>query len=95
MPEAEAILRRLDRVLSELLEIRAEVVAQMPVAKGNELDAGDDFAPENLLDTHTASARFGFPRDTVTRWCREGCGVKRGGRWMASVPRLRERINGK
>ena len=83
MPEAEAILRRLDRVLSELLELRSEVAAQMD--KGNGLAVGDDFAPENLLDTVAAAARFGFPRDIVARWCRESCGVKRGGRWMASV----------
>jgi len=55
----------------------------------------DDLADGNLLDTTAAQERFGYPRDTIALWCRQGCGVKRGGRWLASVPRLQRRINGK
>ena len=101
MPDAGTILARVDRLLAEPAELRAEVVA----VSSNDLDdkgvanvdtpCADDLSPENLIDTHAAAARFGFPRDTVARWCREGCGLKHGGRWMASVPRLRRRINGK
>ena len=99
MPEAEAILRRLDRILAELIELRAELAATRldDDEKGlsNVYTLADDLSPGNLVDTHAAAARFGFPRDKIAKWCREGSGVKRGGRWLASVPRLRERINGK
>jgi hypothetical protein len=85
MPEAADILARLDAIMAELAELRAEVVASLPAPEGNGLDV-DDLAPENLLDTHAASARFGFPRDTIAKWCREEClGVKVGGRWLASA----------
>ena len=79
--------------MSELAELRADVVVQMPPAAAN---GADDLAPENLIDTHAAEARFGFPRNTIAKWCREeGSGVKTGGRWLASVPRLQRRIDGK
>ena len=94
MPEAEAILARLDAVMAELAELRATVAAQIPAANG--ADSDDDLAADNLIDTHTAEARFGFPRNTIAKWCREeSCGVRAGGRWLASVPRLQRRINGK
>ena len=99
---ALAILARLDAVVAELLELRAEVAAEMPdvghfqpLQTGNGLDA-DDLSPEHLLDTHAAQERFGYPQDTIRKWCRtEGLGVMRGGRWLVSVPRLQRRINGK
>jgi hypothetical protein len=66
-----------------LAELRAELVAFLPApaAEGNGLDA-DDLTPENLLDTTAAQERFRYPRDTIALWCRQGCGVKRGGRWL-------------
>ena len=42
----------------------------------------DDLADGNLLDTHAAQERFGYPQDTIRKWCRtEDLGVMRGGRW--------------
>ena len=87
------LLERIDRAIAELEALRAELMAALP-AEGNGADADDDLAPERLLDTTSASARFGYPRDTIAKWCREGCGVKRGGRWLVSTPRLRRRLNG-
>ena len=56
----------------------------------------DDLAPEQLLDTTAAQERFGYPQDTIRKWCRtEGLGVMQGGRWLVSVPRLQRRLNGK
>jgi hypothetical protein len=40
----------------------SKVAALMARAAANGLDAADDLARENLLDTHAASSRFGFPR---------------------------------
>jgi hypothetical protein len=90
------LLERVDRIMSELLELRAMVAG----AEGNGLDAEpqrhgdavvDDLADSNLLDTTSAQERFGHPRNTIAKWCRmEGLGVRRGGRWLVSVPRLVE-----
>ena len=96
MTEAAAILARLDAIMAELAALRAEVASSLPapVYYTRVVHEADDLAEANLLDTTSASARFGYPRCTVTRWCREGDGVKRGGRWLASVPRLQRRLNG-
>jgi hypothetical protein len=101
MPEAAAILARLDAIMAELAELRAEVVASMPVSatEGNCLDA-DDLADGNLLDTHAAAARFGIPADCLRRWAREtrntagAIGRRKGGRWLVSIQRVQRRING-
>jgi len=91
-PSLIDVLLRLDRVLSDLLEVRAALAPYLtpaPAAEGNVGDAhnADDLAPEQLLDTTQRGGRFNYPRNTITRWCREGAGVKVGGRWMASVNR--------
>ena len=92
MPDPLAII---DRIMGELLELRAALAATPPPA-GNGLDSGaDDLADVNLLDTTSASERFNFPRDTIAKWCREGSGRKVGGRWMASAPRIARRLNGR
>ena len=84
-PSLTNLLRRFDAALSELAELRAELVALMPPAEVNGLDA-DDLADGNLLDTTSAAARFGFPQNTIRKWCRtEDLGVMRGGRWLVSV----------
>ena len=99
MSEAADILARLDAIMSELAELRAEVAALIPPAEGNGLDAAD-LAPEHLLDTHAAAARFGIPADCLRRWARETrntpdeIGMRKGGRWLVSIPRLQRRING-
>lgn len=97
MLETAAILRRLDAILREVAALRDEVQASLPVpaAAGNGLDV-DDLAEQNLIDTTSAQERFGFPRNTLAKWCRtEGLGVMRGGRWLVSVPRLQRHLNGK
>jgi hypothetical protein len=90
-------LERIDRAIAELRAIRDELVASMPVpaVEGNGLDV-DDLADGNLLDTTAAQERFGHPRNTLAKWCRtEGLGVRRGGRWLISIPRLQKHLNGK
>jgi hypothetical protein len=93
VPEAAAILARLDAILREVAALRDEVAASSspaaPAANG-----ADDFADGSLLDTSSASQRFNFPRDTIALWCRQGDGKKVGGRWMVSIPRLQKRVNG-
>jgi hypothetical protein len=92
-----ALLDRLDRIMAELAELRAEMVAS---ANGADVRAyvsanpiehePDDLAPDSLLDTCAASA--GYPQDTIRKWCRtEGLGIHTGGRWLVSIPRLQRR----
>jgi hypothetical protein len=95
VPEAAAILARLDAILREVAELRDEVAASIPVPAANGAGEGDDFADGSLLDTSSASARFNYPRDTIALWCRQGDGKKVGGRWLVSIPRLQRRLNGK
>jgi hypothetical protein len=90
-----ALLDRIDQAIRELHAIRAEVASLLPPGVGNGLDETDDLAPDSLLDTHAASARFGYSRDSIARWAREGAGIKQGGRWLVSIPRLQRRLNGK
>jgi len=99
-----ALLERLDAAIRELQAIRAEVAASEFVLKNKQSVASDDAheglilsdPADDLLDTHAACERFGYPQDTIRKWCRtEGLGVMQGGRWMVSVPRLQRRINGK
>ena len=99
---ASDLLRRLDAVLAELAELRAEVAAILPApdddAKGvcTTDTLGDDLAPEHLIEISTAVERFNRPADSLRWICRkQGCGVKVAGRWMASEPRLARYLNGK
>jgi hypothetical protein len=73
------LLARLDRITDEIAALRAELVALLPTPAAN---GADTLAIDDLLDTVTASERFGYPRDTVARWCRQGLGHRVGGRWM-------------
>lgn len=79
-----------------MIAIRAEVASLLPATEGNGLvDTGDDFAPEQMIEITTAVERFNRPADSLRYLCRkENCGRKIGGRWLASVPRLRRRLNG-
>jgi len=104
-------ISRLQAELAEqVAELRAEVAAlehmnsdictNLAASEGNcrsrvKVCAPDDFAPEHLIDTTSAAARFGYSREHIARWAREGCGIKQGGRWLVSVPRLQRRLNGK
>jgi hypothetical protein len=99
VPEAADILARLDAILAELAALRAEVAGAeeetFPRGGGNFPDDGDDLAEANLLDTFSAQQRFGHPADSIRKWCREeDLGVRRGGRWLVSIPRLQRRLNG-
>ena len=91
----------IDRILGELLELRAALAEQAAdgkncAADGKNCNEDSDFAEANLLDTTSAEQRFGHPRNTLAKWARqEGIGVRRGGRWLVSVPRLRRHLNGK
>lgn len=96
-PEPGSIfLARLDRIIAELVELRAEVGASQPPAEGNGLDRDEasDLSPDNLLDTTAAAARFNHPQDTIRAWCRQGDGIRQGGRWLVSIPKLQRRLNG-
>jgi hypothetical protein len=89
------LIERIDAAIRELQVVRAELASQLPAVAADRADGVDDLAPENLLDTCAAQERFGFPADTIRKWCRtEGLGVMRGGRWLVSTPRLRRRLNG-
>src|SRR5262245_28381727 len=93
-PDLTDLLRRLDLALSGLAALQHELRAFLPApaAEGNGLD---DLADANLLDVCSASARFGYPPDTLRKWAREeGVGRKVGGRWLVSIEKLQARING-
>jgi hypothetical protein len=60
-----AILERIDRCIRELEAIRAAVAAPLPATSGNGLDA--DLAPDNLLDTTAAAARFNRSVELLTK----------------------------
>jgi hypothetical protein len=88
------LLERIDRIAALVAELRAEVAGIDLKSEANGLDA-DDLAPEHLLDTTSAQERFGYPRNTLAKWAREGLGVRRGGRWLLDPEKLRRRLNGK
>jgi hypothetical protein len=93
-PELIALLRRLDVALTELGAVRDELRGFLAssAAVGNGLD---DLSDANLIDTTSAQERFNYDRHTLARWCRtEGLGVRRGGRWLVSIPRLQRYLNG-
>lgn len=78
--------------LARLQDVERRLEAMLPPAP--EPDDDDDLADHNLIETSFAAARFNWPADSIRRWCREGAGVKRGGRWLASIPRVKRRIAG-
>jgi hypothetical protein len=93
------LLARIDRIMAELAELRAEVAAAdvaSEVSPDYAVDyAVDDLADANLLEVSTAAARFNRPQDSIRWMCRHrNCGVKRANRWMASAPRLSRYLNG-
>src|SRR5262245_35346516 len=91
------LLERIDRILAELAELRAAVADAEAAERRNSYTPSevDDLADGNLLDTTSAAARFNYDRHTLARWCREeAIGVRRGGRWLVSIPRLQRHLNG-
>jgi hypothetical protein len=75
----EALLARLDAALSEIAEVRRQVVELMPPAAANGAGAEDaDDLADALIDTTSAGATTGFARDTTAMWCTvPGVGVWR------------------
>ena len=83
MPDP-ALLERIDRIMAELAEVRAELVAsEADETKGAYTipSLGDD-----LIEISTAAHRFNRPADTLRFWCRhEGCGRRSAAAgWRAS-----------
>ncbi|TLX03693.1 hypothetical protein [Rhizobium sp. MHM7A] len=82
------------RHLDGLVALRSSVASESEPETEPNLD--EEFPAHDLIDTATASERFGIPRDTITRWCREtkghaeAIGIKRGGRWHVSISRIRK-----
>jgi hypothetical protein len=72
--DAEILLSKLDDFAAELARFRAALVALIPPAESNGLDASDDQA-DALIDTTSAAARFGFMLDTVRKMCGEIDGI--------------------
>lgn len=98
-PDPIDLLRQLDATLTEACRLRdllaKAIEAGEPAADEFNSTEVDDLSEPNLIDTTSAAARFNFPRNTLTKWAREeDLGVKIGGRWLVSVPRLRRRLNG-
>ena len=95
MPEAAALLERIDRCLRELQAIKGEIVALIPPTPVNGAGTeGADFAEHNMASVQAASSRWNVPQDTLRHWCRheQGLGVRSGNVWRVSVPALRRRL---
>jgi hypothetical protein len=88
--EPDALLARLDAIMAELAALRAAVAGANTLHNVDGIDTPAD----NLIDTTSAAARFGYSRDSIIRWCRQGCGRKVGGRWLADPHKLWAHING-
>jgi hypothetical protein len=97
VPDAAAILAKLDAIAALIAELRDEVAASLPppVVQGNGLV--DDFAPHLLIDPGAGRMRFGVAEDTLRKWARETQGTAeaigrlRGHRWELSIPRVQKR----
>ncbi len=66
-----ALLDRIDQAIGELAELRAELVASC------RRHLATAWMPPRLTtwrptacSTPSASARFGYPQDTIRKWCR-------------------------
>ena len=83
-------LAALDRVIEDLTALRAALAVE-----SDEIDQPDDEIVEpDLIDTASASSRFGLAPDSVRWLAREnGMGQKRGGRWLIDVAALRKHVN--
>ena len=92
----------IDQIVALLGELRAELQVDSahapnpPPARHSDEAANDgDFNEHNLIEVTGAVERFCFPANTIRFWCRKnGDGVRRGGRWLVSIPRVQRRLNG-
>lgn len=91
--QIDQLIEAARRQLDGLVALRADMAGE-PMPERDAAD--DDFAPCNLIELPLAAQRFETAKDTLRKWCREeGCGVKRGSRWLVSVPRVRARLGRK
>jgi hypothetical protein len=75
-----------------LRAIAAQLIAEAELLERQDVDPEQDGAAD-LIESWQAERRFEIPQDTLRKWCREdACGVKRGGRWLVSVSRVRARL---
>ena len=96
-----AVLAKLDAIEAMLAELRAELLANAenvplfaaPRKSDEATEDADDFAECNLLEISRAVERFNRPPDCIRKWLRAGDGIKSAGRWRASIPRLKRRLN--
>jgi hypothetical protein len=92
------LISRIDAAIAELQAIRAELAgAEAGGEKGLSIveTPAADLTGGDLIDTHSAASRFGYPQDSIRKWCREeNLGVRRGGRWLVDPRKLRARLNG-
>lgn len=90
MSDPGSIVQRIDEAIAALVALRAELADHggqdaLRDACGGVAGALNGVeAPEDWLEISTAAARFNRPQDTIRLWCRQGAGVKRGGRWLAN-----------
>lgn len=90
-----AILQQLDAIERQfLVDLQAlrRVIEGGGVAADQAADRQLAELADDLIDTAVAAERFQMPMDRVRRWCREGCGTKRGGRHLASISAFRARL---
>jgi hypothetical protein len=91
---AGPLLARIDRIMAELLAIRDELAGAEADSDIITITTGD-LADGDLIEVSTAVARFNRPPDSIRWMCRtQGCGVKRGGRWLVSPARIERWLNG-
>ncbi|MGO7570305.1 hypothetical protein ACC738_22525 [Rhizobium ruizarguesonis] len=94
LSQIDQLIEAARRQLDGLVALRADMAGE----PGSEVESftDHDFAPCNLIELPLASQRFEVSKDTLRKWCREeSCGVKRGSRWLVSLPRVRARLGRK
>ena len=78
----------IDRLIADLTTLRRAVAGS---CETDEPDAVSEDAIEPMIDTTSAAARFGIPKDTARWLAREkGLGQRTGGRWMVNVNLVRQ-----
>jgi hypothetical protein len=80
----------LDDAIDALVRLRAAMESPGDVQDGR--CGAEKYCEADLVDTQSAAERFDLPVEKCRRWVREGCGVKRGGRLLASIPHFRRRL---
>ncbi|ORE97469.1 hypothetical protein [Aurantimonas sp. 22II-16-19i] len=93
MPGPTLDVATIDRLVSDLLALKAALVAADEKAVD---EVVDEVVEPVLIDTASASSRFGLAPDSVRWLCREKkIGTRIGGRWMVNVAELRKHVSRK